>query len=113
MTLPRVRGYSLHEIHHLRTSDHRVAYHVELWTQPLHRWLAARTYHRYDMTAFRLPGFKTVEQLTLAWKMRRGRPAIPWGAEQDCRCYLLTHRGRTVLAAVEVDKQTYDRLKAR
>lgn len=113
MRLPHVRRFSRFTRHSLRSPQ--VTYHVELWTQPLHHWLAAWAYHRYDMTVFRLPGFKALDNLILGWKLRRGggELALPWSAEQDCRCYHLTQRQRTTLATLEVDEQTYRRLARR
>lgn len=104
-----MRGYSLFTTHSGVSKE--VTYHVELWTQPLHRRLIAKAYHRYDMTMYRLPGFKTIEALILGWKMRGEKIATPWSANQDIRCYFLTRKGRRVLETFEVDESTYERLK--
>jgi hypothetical protein len=108
MRLPRVRGYAPFFSTN-RTRER--AYHVELWEQPLHRWLAARVYHWYDMRVHRLPGYRLLERIK-AWRYRNAEPLtyMPISAEQDCRCYDLSRRGRAVHAVFEIDEQTYRRL---
>jgi len=113
MRLPLKRGWTLGYISHVvGTGEKR--YYVELFTQPWHRWLAARAYHWYDMRVFALPGFKTVEKVKLGYDTRRavraGTPepwqVLPWSNDQDCRCEHLRERGRRVLGRLEIDADT-------
>jgi hypothetical protein len=114
MRLPHARGYARYTTHSLRTPECTVTYHVELWRQPLHRWLIAWAYHRYDTLMWRLPGFRLAERLVMAWKTRGGDIlAVPWGANMDCRCYFLGQRGRVVLANIQIDEATYRALSRR
>lgn len=96
----------------LGESDTR-GYHVTLWSQPLHRWLAAWVYHKYDMTMFRLPGFLRLENWLLKREERKNPHlvAIPLGCKQDIRCYDLSRKGRDDVVTFEVTKEQYDRLK--
>lgn len=107
MRLPHVRGYEPIEIH----SRAEKRYRIDLWEQPLHRWLIARVYHWYDMQVCRVPGFKLAENL---WDWRHRNHAwheyLPLSAAQDIRCYYLGVRDRTVLATLDVPADTYERV---
>jgi hypothetical protein len=74
----------------------------------------ARIYHWYDMRIFKVPGFKIVENWLLKLEERR-HPGddivVPWGCNQDIRCYLLHEKQRKVLLNLEVTKEQYDNLK--
>lgn len=102
------RGFDISTVYHLH-SDNRT-YLLELWEQPLHRWLIAQIYHWYDMRAFKVPGFKALENF-LEWRYK-GDPLfyLPLSAQQDCRCYDLMVKQRVRLASIEVDKATRDRV---
>jgi hypothetical protein len=103
------RGFGVHTIYHLHGGDRRT-YRLELWEQPLHRWLIAWAYHWYDMRIFKVPGFRALERLLE--RRHKGDPMIyiPLGAQQDCKCYSLTVRQKTVLARIEVDQDVRDRV---
>jgi hypothetical protein len=109
MRLLSIRSYERFTRHY---SDNRVTYHVTLYRQPLHRWLAARVYRWYDMRVYKVPGFKLLENVK-AWRWRNREWYVPISAEQDCRCYHLEQLGRTVLATFDVDSDTYQRLDPR
>lgn len=102
MRMPLVHGYELMIGNKM---------HVTFWQQPLHRWLMYEIYHWYDMRVFRLPGFKALER----WLQRRSHDPmyVPLAARQDLRCYHLAKRGRVTLADIEIDHETYAKLRRR
>jgi hypothetical protein len=102
------RGFDTHTTYH-RGSDQRT-YHLDVWEQPLRRWLVAQIYHWYDMRIHKVPGFKLLERF-LEWRYK-GDPMLylPLGAEQDCKCFYLTEKGRTVLASFEITKELRDQI---
>jgi hypothetical protein len=104
------RGFDVSTVHHLHDKNRLVTYRLELWEQPLHRWLIAQIYHWYDMRIFKVPGFRKLERFLEA--RHKGDPFLylPLGVQQDCRCYSLTVKQKTILADVEVDKATRDRI---
>lgn len=106
MRLPSVRGFDRSTLHH---RDGRRTHHVTLYRQPLHRWLAARAYHWYDMRVYKVPGFKLLENIK-EWRYRNRDWYVPISAEQDCRCYDLGERDKTVLATIEVPADVYQQM---
>lgn len=110
MRIPQVRTF---EIFRTVNREGERGFGVRLTTQPAHRWLAARIYHWYDMWVFKLPGFGLLESIK-KWRFRN-RPAetyLPISAEQDLRCYHLAQRGKTELATLTIDEQTFNQLRA-
>lgn len=97
-----------------RRRDMTRTYRVELWQQPLHHWLAAQIYHRYDTWIYRLPGFALLERIH-RWRYRGDDKDmyVPLAACHDIRCYELSVKGRQVLAVFDVDEATYEQLGAR
>lgn len=111
MKIPQVRGVEpFTKSWRDDTGTRQVSCHVTLYRQPLHRWLAARVYHWYDMRVYKLPGFKLAENLWDWWYDKR---KLPLAAEQDCRCYFLHQRGRTMLATFDVPADVYEQLTGR
>lgn len=102
------RGFEVHTIHHC--GDDQRTYRLVVWEQPLRRWLVAQAYHWYDMRIYKVPGFKALERF-LEWR-HKGDPMlyIPLGCEQDCKCYFLTEKERTVLATFEITKEQRDQI---
>lgn len=88
-------------------------YLVEIYNQPLHRYLIAKLYHWYDMRVFKLPGFRKFER----WhKQRFGKDDWTFdtiSCRQDMKCFFLAHLDKEVLAEFEVDEATYVRLVGR
>lgn len=111
MKIPYKRGFTLVTIYSTPSGDEGRRHQVELWEQPLHLWLLAMVYHWYDMRIYKVPGFRLLEQ----WLTNRhhGNPLeyLPLGVRQDLGCYWLTEKQRTVLAALPIDHETYERLK--
>jgi hypothetical protein len=84
-------------------------YQVELWIQPWPRRVIAAAYHWYDMRIFKVPGFHLLER----WLESRHHGDdlyIPLSAEQDCRCYYLSQRDKTVVARLDIDEDTYNKM---
>jgi len=112
MRLPIKRGFDIGRSVPIRHRSQPVRHHVVLWQQPWHRWAAAVVYHWYDMRVYKLPGFRLLERFKRwRWRNRDLDFYLPIAAEQDCRCYFLSEKQRTVLAVIEVDEATYDKLK--
>ncbi len=105
MRMPRKYGFSLGT----RMSPHETTHHVELWAQPVHRWLISRAYHRYESVAFRMPGFGRLER----WLQRRdGSPDhVPLSCRHDIMCYRLRQRDRTNLATLPIDPDTHEKIR--
>lgn len=101
-----MKGYTVYTSYDIRNKDVEPKHWIELWTQPLHRWLIAQAYHRYDDIMWRLPGFRWVENQLL--KASGDKPDLPWGAKMDCRCYELMHQGRVVNGRVLLAKDVAD-----
>lgn len=108
MKIPQVRGLERFERHH--RDGHRT-HHITLYRQPMHRWLAARVYHWYDMRVCRLPGFELLERFK-GWRYRNRdwHEYLPISAKQDCRCWYLSEHGKTVLATIDVPEDVYRQL---
>lgn len=87
-------------------------HYLTLWQQPLHRWLIATIYHWYDMCVYRLPGFRTLENLLHA-RHRDDDRYVPLGCRQDLRCFHLRHQQRTTLATFEISTADVERLQRR
>lgn len=96
------------------TGTIRHSYHVELYRQPLHRWLAARIYRWYDMWICRVPGFQLLEAVK-GWRYRNRDLGeyLPVSAVQDIRCFDLHQRGKTVFATFEVPVEVYEQAAGR
>lgn len=112
----KLRGYELSISYGLDKEDERYKHHVTLWTQPLHRWLIAWAYHRYDMIVFRLPGFKKLERFLEDRenaKLSGDEFATPLSAKQDLRCFDLSRRDRDAVITFDIDQETYRRLMNR
>ena len=85
--------------------------YTEVWSQPIHRWLIARAYHRWDRRTWRLMGwldhhFPWLARKDSAWLDENGEPLkirTPLYARQDLRCYHLAQKGRKTLS------MTYER----
>lgn len=83
---------------------------VEFWTQPLFWWLVANAYHWYDMRIYKVPGFKRLENWL--WKGHEDELFyMPLSCRQDLRCYDLDRKKKTVLAELEIDEETYEKVK--
>lgn len=102
------RGFNVSTVYHL-SSENRT-YRLELWEQPLHRWLIAQAYHWYDMRIFKVPGFKALERFLERHHKGNALLYIPLGPRQDCRCYYLMVKQKTILASIEVGKDVRDRI---
>lgn len=102
------RGFGVSTVYHLYTESR--TYRLELWEQPLHRWLIAQAYHWYDMRVFKMPGFKALENFIE--RRHKGDPLLylPLSARQDCRCYDLMVKQRVVLASIEVSEDVRNRV---
>lgn len=88
-------------------------YLVEIYKQPLHRYLIAWVYHWYDMHIFKVPGFKKFDN----WHHRKFGKGniffIPISCRQDLKCAFLSRQDKVILAELEVDEATYVRLGGR
>jgi len=108
-------GWTRHTVYHLNREQHerRTSYAIELWKQPLHRWLIAKFYHWYSWKIHKVPGFKKLEKWL--WKRYEDHHDgdelflyIPISNRQDLRCYDLCHKRQTVLARLELTKEDFD-----
>jgi hypothetical protein len=103
------------ELSALRKEQAYTSYHVEFWTQPLWNYVVYRLYHFYDMHIFKVPGMRTLAKVADWWLFRKAEGkdfmAMPWCAEQDLRCFELSKRGRVSVGEVDIDKETYDKLR--
>jgi hypothetical protein len=111
MRLPRKTGFSTGLIYSLRDRANDRHY-VELWSQPLHRWILARIYHHYDMHVFRLPGFELLERW-VEWRSGDALHYLPISARQDLRCYRLGEKDRTVLAHLDIEPEVAEKIDKR
>lgn len=102
------RGFSLSTRFHLTAAND--TYWLEIWEQPMHRWLIAEIYHWYDMRIYKVPGFRALERL-LERRHEDDLLHIPLGASQDCRCYELSIKKKKSLASIEISREQYERIK--
>lgn len=105
------RGYELHVLYGRRGSR---TYRINFWEQPWSRWLVFRVYHWYDMRICKVPGFKLLENW-VDYRHKDDDPLeyLPLAIQQDLRCYDLMVKRRTVLAEVDVDRETYIKLRGK
>lgn len=97
--------FKRHTVHSIRKTPREVRYYGTFYAQPTWRYLIAKVYHAYDMNkivhwvAHRFPEYHAGSGIML-----------PRCAKQDERCYKLSIAGRTQLAEIEVDQETYEKL---
>lgn len=106
-----MRSYSLF----IRFTNYspKVTYHVEVFRQPLPRYLVARAYDWYSLRAFKIPGFRRFD----SWHHRRFGKGdwtfIPISARQDIRAHFLREKGKNHIVTVEIDEDTYVKIGGR
>jgi hypothetical protein len=105
MRAPLIRGYSLSIVYSSRDVQAE-RYFVELYSQPLHRWVIARVYHWYDMNILKVPGMRRLEQFVQR-RHQNDTTYVPWVNKQDIRCALLHRAGRELLLRQQITDEEY------
>lgn len=87
------------------------SFEIEIWEQPVRRWVTARMYHWYDMRMFKILGYRALER----WLQRHAKSVsyLSLTVRQDCRCYELAHKQRKSLGFIKIDEELYNQLANR
>lgn len=86
-----------------------ITFRLELWQQPFRNWIIAVVYHWYDMVIFKVPGVRWLDSKTGSiWNNEIRK--LPWSLRQDIRGCFLTEKNRVVVAAVDISRETYEKL---
>lgn len=104
------RGWTLHTMHGLNpgatdVKDFTTTHWVEIYHQPTLRYLIARVYGWYVDHVVKIPGMTWIDKHT--GRATDDEIGMPWFAKQDCRCYVLSQRGRVSFGSFEIDEPTY------
>ena len=85
---------------------------IEFYSQPLHRWLWARFYARYNKTISKMPGFSWVE--AKAYRLRQRQypdlEIIGWGPTMEVKSFFYRRKGRQVLGRCDLTEEMYQKL---
>jgi len=103
MKMPVVRSYSCHTVYSGRDSK---TWHVDLWRQPLYRWLIARIYHWYDMRIEKVPGVKWIQRL-IDRRRETDLWYIPVSNERDIRCYHLGEKQKVIITSFDITEEVF------
>lgn len=86
--------------------------YVELWEQPLYRWLLFRAYHWWEKLTE--PAMRKISEYhRVVFGAKAGLDYIPLVNRRDIRCYHLSIAGRNTLAIAYITKEQYDVITGR
>lgn len=89
----------------MKVADGTKSYWVELWEQPLGRWIIAHIYNKYETWCWKSGLTQLIEKLPFWHKEELFY--IPFGCRQDIRSFDLVHKNRVSLLRLQITEEQF------